>query len=465
MSRIVVIGAGFAGLSAGAVLAARGHAVTILEASPTGGGLARRTAANGALVDVGPTILTDLVPLRLLTERLGASLSDLAVLTRLDPGFLVTFPGGITIPFHADPDRMQSAIGVLGPEASADWERFRDLGSRAFRLAEHYYARGDLRSLREFGAFVAGGGVALRDVTPFLRHGSLAALLRAAVRTPALRGLLGHFARLLGAEAEAAPAVSLVIPHLLTQLGVWYPRGGIGALAETVGRWAEKAGAALRLDEAAEGVEILGGRVTAVRTAGGRLPADACVSAVDLATTARWIGGGPLERLARRLRPARTARVAWWLVEGRPAAAVHHAYHFGVDPAAEPLYVAVPGLTDPTLAPEGTSTIYALRHSPADEPQTPDFARQMQTAVAAVHQWPDGRVLASGVFTDATSCYGYAVGASLFSARHPSQRVPGLENLILAGKTVFPGPGVANVIRSGLRAADLTEAAAGGGGR
>jgi hypothetical protein len=121
----------------------------------------------------------------------------------------------------------------------------------------------------------------------------------------------------LGAEAEAAPAVSLVIPHLLTQLGVWYPRGGIGALAETVGRWAEKAGAALRLDEAAEGVEILGGRVTAVRTAGGRLAADACVSAVDLATTARWIGGGPLERLARRLRPARTARVAWWLVEGR----------------------------------------------------------------------------------------------------------------------------------------------------
>ena len=98
-------------------------------------------------------------------------------------------------------------------------------------------------------------------------------------------------------------------------------------------------------------------------------------------------------------------------------------------------------------------------------PQAPDFARQMQAGVAAAGQWPDGRVLASGVFTDATSCYGYAVGASLFAARHTSQRVPGLDNLILAGKTVFPGPGVANVIRSGLRAADLAEAAAAGVGR
>lgn len=460
MSRIVVIGAGFAGLSAAAALSARGHAVTILEAARAVGGLARGTVVNGARIDIGPTILTDLAPLRLLSERLGAGLSDLAELTRLDPGFLATFPGNTAIPIHADADRIRSAVAVLGPEAADDWERFRDLGSRAHRLAEHYYARGDVHSLRDLGAFVAGGGVSLRDVAPFLRHGSLAALLRSAVRTPALRGLFGHFSRLLGAEAKAAPAVSLVIPHLLTQLGVWYPRGGIGALAETLGRRAAQAGAALRLGEAVDGLEISSGRVTAVRTAAARIPADACVSAVDVAATAGWIGRGSLARSARRLRPARTARVAWWLVEGRPAVAIHHAYHFGADPAAEPLYVAVPGLTEPALAPEGTSIIYALRHTASDALQATDFAQQMQAGVAAARQWPEGRVLASGVFTDATSCYGYAVGASLFSARHTSQRVTGIGNLVLAGKTVFPGPGVANVIRSGLRAADLADAAA-----
>jgi phytoene dehydrogenase-like protein len=195
------------------------------------------------------------------------------------------------------------------------------------------------------------------------------------------------------------------------------------------------------------------------------LPADACVSAVDLATTARWIGERHLGRLAGRLRPAHTARVAWWLVEGRPRRAIHHAFHFGADLAAEPLYVAMPALTDPTLAPEGATIVYALRHCPADQPPAPDFAERLQAAVAAADQWPEGRVLASGLFTDATSCYGYAVGANLFSARHTSPRVAQAPNLILAGKTVFPGPGVANVIRSGLRAADLAETAAGRGAR
>lgn len=462
MSRIVVIGAGFAGLAAGAVLAARGHAVTVVEARAAVGGLACRTVTSGARVDLGPTILTDLAPLRSLADRLAVPLDALASLTRLDPGFLATFPGGISVPFHADPARMRSDVEVLGPAAAADWETFGDLGARAFRLAEHYYARGDLRGPRDLVAFLAGGGVALRDVAPFLRHGSLADLLRAAVRTPAVRGLLGHFARLLGADAATAPAVSLVIPHLLTQLGVWYPQGGISGLAESVARAAEKAGASLRLDEAVEGLETSGGRVVAVRTTHGRLAVDACVSAVDLATTAGWIADARLRQLARRLRPAHTARVAWWLVGGRPARQIHHAFHFGRDPAAEPLYVAMPACTDLGLTPAGTSIVYALRHCPTDQPVAPDFAERLRSAVAAADQWPDGRVLASGVFTDATSCYGYSVGASLFSARHPSQRAAAPHNLVLAGKTVFPGPGVANVIRSGLRAADLAEAAAGG---
>ena len=68
---------------------------------------------------------------------------------------------------------------------------------------------------------------------------------------------------------------------------------------------------------------------------------------------------------------------------------------------------------------------------------------------------PTGRVLAHGVAGGAAPCYGTAIGPGLFASFRPSQRVPGVANLVRAGGSVFPGPGVTNAIRSGLRAAEL----------
>ncbi len=64
MGQIGVVGGGFAGLTAAAALAARGHSVTLLEREAEIGGTARRALVAGARVDLGPTVLTDLVPLR-----------------------------------------------------------------------------------------------------------------------------------------------------------------------------------------------------------------------------------------------------------------------------------------------------------------------------------------------------------------------------------------------------------------
>jgi phytoene dehydrogenase-like protein len=302
-------------------------------------------------------------------------------------------------------------------------------------------------------------------VWPFARAGSLRRLLEAEVRTPRLRQFIGHFARLLGLEPERAPAVALVIPHLLVHVGIWYPRGGMTALAASLARLAEERGAMLRPTEPVQRLEIAGGRVRCVHTAAGPIPADACVSAAGMGATARWMGGGALARRTARLRPADTARVAWWVVEGRPALPMHHAFHFTADPAEEPVYVNLPSVTDPDLAPGGTCIVYALRHAPLETPVPDDFADGLRHAVQSAGQWPDGPVRAQGVSADPGGCYGFAIGAGILSGRHPSQRLPAVANLILAGKTVFPGPGVANVIRSGLRAADLAEAAATGASR
>jgi phytoene dehydrogenase-like protein len=433
----------------------------VLEAQAEAGGKARRVEAGGARVDIGPTILTDLEPLRQLFGEAGASLERALRLERVDPGLVATFPGGARLALYADAARMPAALTALGPHAAADWERLLDLGARAERLAAHYYRRGDVRGLRDWARFALGGGAAFRDVLPFARRGSLEALLAAAIRTPELRRLLAHFARFIGLDAARAPAVTLVIPYALATSGVWYPRGGVAEVARAIAALARERAAVIELGESVERLESSGSRVTAAVTASGRrIAADVFVSAVDVAKTAGFVSAPRLARATARLEPTQAAHVAWWVIAGRVEGSPHHALHFGPQHDAEPLYVATPTSSDPEIAPPGTSVVHALLHRPAGAPPGDGFADGLAERVAAAGQWPPGRVLARGVAAGPASCYGYAIGPGLFASFRPSQRVPGLENLFLAGGSVFPGPGLANVVRSGLRAAALARAGA-----
>lgn len=453
----MVIGAGLAGLAAATALAARGHEVTVIEGALEVGGRVRRLAAAGAKIDLGPTVLVDLDPLRALLSLGGTTLRDAVPVLRLDPALLATFPDGAELRLHADPARLATELEALGLEARRDWERLLDLGHRAARLADHYYARGDVAGVGDLLRFLVTGGVSARDLAPFARHRSLARLLGATVRTPALRALLGHCARFVGLSSAEAPAVTLVIPYLLATAGVFYPLGGMASLPEALRGLATKLGAVIETGDAARGLELAGGRVRAVRTESGRrLAVDGCVAAVDPAITAGWLPGHPLARRLARLRPSLAAAVAWWVVEGEPKVRAHHSLHFG---DGEPLYVADPGATDPGLAPPGHSVVYALTHHPVDASPIGAFPEASRRALSRLGRWPPGRVLAHGVAGSDHPCYGYAIGPGLFASFRPSQRVTGVENLILAGGGVFPGPGVANVLRSGVRAAALVERA------
>jgi phytoene dehydrogenase-like protein len=454
---VLVIGAGFAGLSAATALAARGYPVRVLDAADEVGGKAQAIDAAGARVDLGPTILTDLEPLGRLFAAGGATLEQAISLVRLDPALVATFAGEAVLPLHADPGAMARALAALGPSARDDWDRMLALGARAARLSAHYYARGDVRGTGDLLRFVLGGHARLDDVVPFVRRRSLAGLLDAHVRTPELRELLGHCARFLGLDADRAPAVALVIPHLFATTGIWYPLGGIASLARAVRDLATKRGAEIETGISVARLELAGDRVAAAITVDGRrIPADACIAAVDARVSARWLArdAGP-----RRDEPTYAARVAWWVMDGAPRRAVHHAFHFASG-HEHPVYLSVPTVTDSTLAPTGTSVVHALLHGRPGAPADLAFADDVRARLVRAVAWPTGRILAQGVAGGEASCYGGAIGPGLFAGFRPSQRVPRVANLLRAGGSVFPGPGLANVIRSGLRAADMACAGA-----
>jgi phytoene dehydrogenase-like protein len=74
--KVVIIGSGMAGLTAGAYLARGGHQVTIFEQFPTPGGVTATVRQDGFGWDIGPLLLEGFAPgdkARLILEELGVS--------------------------------------------------------------------------------------------------------------------------------------------------------------------------------------------------------------------------------------------------------------------------------------------------------------------------------------------------------------------------------------------------------
>jgi len=74
--KIIIIGSGMSGLTAGAYLAKAGHAVTVLEQFPTPGGVTATVTQDGFGWDIGPLLLEGFAPGdkgRVILEELGVS--------------------------------------------------------------------------------------------------------------------------------------------------------------------------------------------------------------------------------------------------------------------------------------------------------------------------------------------------------------------------------------------------------
>jgi len=92
--KIIVIGAGFAGLAAAASLAQKGHQVIILEKNEGPGGRARQYQAQGFTFDMGPSWYWMPEVFEDFFQRFGKSTADYYELLRLDPSYIVYFGKG-----------------------------------------------------------------------------------------------------------------------------------------------------------------------------------------------------------------------------------------------------------------------------------------------------------------------------------------------------------------------------------
>jgi phytoene desaturase len=477
--RVVVVGAGLAGLAAALHLAGRGREVTVIERGTHPGGRAGRFNAGGYRFDTGPSVLT--MP-DLLAEPLaavGEELTDRLDLVRLDPAYRAAFADGSVLDVHTDAEAMTDAVAAFaGPGEAAGYRQLRAW------LTELYQ--------QEFSQFIAANfDSPLSLVTPSLaRLVALGAFRRLEpavgrfIHDERLQRVFSFQSLYAGESPQHALAVYAVIAYMDTVAGVYFPRGGMRAIPDALAAAATSAGVKLHFDTAVTTLERSGDRVTAVRTATGlRVPCDAVVLATELDTAYQLLGRRP--RRPVPLRPAPSAVVLHAGVRRTWPETAHHTILFGQawqqtfheiitagevmsDPS---LLVTRPTATDPELAPDGTDLVYILAPAPnldrgsIDWDQVgPGYADELAATVAdRLLPGLPAEISVRRVVTPADWGRQGMVAGTPFSYAHSfGQSGPfragnlprGVANVALAGCGTVPGVGVPTALVSGRLAAD-----------
>ena len=295
--RVVIVGAGVAGLVSAIALAADRHAVTVLESAATPGGKMRQIAIGDARVDSGPTVFTMRWVFDELFAKAGKSFADAVTLEPLDVLARHAWPDRSTLDLFADENQSVDAIGRFAGRAEAlRYKEFCAHTKRIYDMLEQPFLRAAEPSM---GALIGSGGfrglLKLPQIKPF---SSMWTALGEYFHDPRLRQLFGRYATYCGSSPYDAPATLMLVAHV-EQQGVWSIKGGMGALATALVDCATSLGVSIRYDSEVREVLIAGGRASGVVLADGeRIDADAVIVNADVAAVAGGLFGAATSRAA-----------------------------------------------------------------------------------------------------------------------------------------------------------------------
>jgi len=197
----LVIGSGFAGLSAATYLAKSGFQVTVIEKNATPGGRARQLVENGFTFDLGPSFYWMPEVFENYFASFGKKVSDYYGLKRLDPSYRVYWNDGFT-DLPANYEDLQRVFEELEPGSGAKLDKFLKEAAIKYDVGMGRFVQKPGLSITEFMNWeTISGALKLQLLTNISKH------IAHHFSHPKLRQLMEFPVLFLGALPEETPAL------------------------------------------------------------------------------------------------------------------------------------------------------------------------------------------------------------------------------------------------------------------
>ena len=477
--KVVVVGAGLAGLSAALRLAGAGRDVTVIERESVPGGRNGLLNKDGYAFDTGPTVLTMPSLIQDAFSAVGEDMKDWLELMPVSPLYRAFYADGSQIDVHADKAAMEQEIRekVSATEA-AGYRDYVDFVTKLYKYEMNDFIDRNIDSplnllTPNLARLIALGG--FRHLQPKVNQ---------FLKDPRLQKVYSFQAMYAGVSPQQALAIYAVIAYMDSVNGVFFPKGGMHAVPRALAAAAEKHGVKFVYNSSVTSLEKSGSRVTAAITdRGERFECDAIVMNPDLPVV--WkdlLGKEPLSIKRLKYSPSCVTLLVGSSKHYDHIA--HHNIHFGeswdgvfdelinqkvlmTDPS---VLVTVPSHDDKSLAPAGKESYYVLFPTPnldANIDWTKEKSRYRDEMIRVLEaRGYDGFGDAIEVEHMTTpldwQAQGMERGAPFASAHtffqtgpfRPRNIAAGFDNVVFAGSGTQPGVGVPMVLISGRLAAE-----------
>jgi phytoene desaturase len=379
--KVIIIGTGFGGLGAAARLAARGLQVEIFEKRDKPGGRGYTYELNGFKFDGGPTVITAPFMFDDIFELAGRRREDYVRFVPVNPFYRIFDHQRRYFDYNDDPSFVYDQIARWSP---GDVEGYRRFMSTTKAIFEKGFLELADKPFLQVGDMIR----VIPDLLRLQSHKSVYRYVSQFVANDFLRRCFSFHPLLVGGNPFDCTSIYAMIHYLEREWGIHYALGGTGALVNALVRLVEELGGTFHYNADVDQILTEGRRATGVRLKDGAIhTADHVVSNADVAYTylnmllpsARGLRNSDT-RYRRLTRYSMSLFVIYFGTrrQYRDTDLAHHniilseRYKelltdiFSRKVLAEDfsLYLHMPTVTDPSLAPEGNEAFYVLSPVP-----------------------------------------------------------------------------------------------------